>query len=462
MVNPPMQGTIITMQAWVDMKELVVLVKQGLAFLKVDWSINWSADYKVRRKSFLRDRLHLTLWIGLGLVLTLFIQDCGRAVLAAKDFTGWELVLDGVVGLCLLICFALLKTRIGERYPELLFLGFSASAVLVPQIGGALLGDSEPNISIWILTFLVQATLMPVNWRLHLISQLSAPLGYFSVNAMFGLHLGNEISDPEVYLYLLWFCLICDISVFLYERLQRQEFIARRELEAAYQNLAAERERTERLLTNILPKPIAERLKQENSTIADQFPEATVLFADIVGFTQLSSCVSATELVVLLNHIFSMFDELTEKHGAEKIKTLGDAYMVVGGLPIPRSDHAEAIANLALDMQQAVARFNLEYNQSLSIRIGINTGPVVAGVIGLKRFIYDLWGDTVNIASRMESHGLAGCIQVAEFTYECLKEQYLFEKRGRIQVKGKGEMNTYMLMGRRNVSSVASSAMQEA
>jgi class 3 adenylate cyclase len=133
--------------------------------------------------------------------------------------------------------------------------------------------------------------------------------------------------------------------------------------------------------------------------------------------------------------------------------------MVVAGLPIPRSDHAQAIANLALDMQQAVARFNVEQNQSFSIRIGINTGPVVAGVIGLKRFIYDLWGDTVNIASRMESHGLAGGIQVSEVTYECLKEQYLFEKRGVIQVKGKGAMNTYLLMGNQNLSLMSSKSV---
>jgi class 3 adenylate cyclase len=203
-----------------------------------------------------------------------------------------------------------------------------------------------------------------------------------------------------------------------------------------------------------LPQPIAERLKRDQHTIADQFPSATVLFADVVGFTHLSSQISAAELVVLLNLLFSIFDEIAEKNGVEKIKTIGDAYMAAAGLPTLRSDHAEAIANLALDMQQAVARFNIEQNQSFSIRIGINTGPVVAGVIGLKRFIYDLWGDTVNIASRMESHGLAGCIQVTEATYECLKEQYVFEQRGVIEVKGKGLMTTYLLTGKRSLSVV--------
>ena len=436
------------------MRELTVPVRQGLAFLRLGLSASWSADYKTWRNSFLRNRLRLTLWMALSIVLTLIILFIGRTTVD-KRLAWLELTIYIVVGLCLLACLGLLKTPVAYRCPELLFLGFSWSVILVPQIGAAFLGNTEPNPKNWTLAFLAQATLMPVHWRLHLVSQLSAPLFYLGVNAAFHLTVDKQaFSDLWLNLYLFWFCFICDLSVLLYERLQRSEFNAHRELEAAYQTLTAERTRSEQLLLNILPKPIVERLKRENSTIADQFPEATVLFADIVGFTQLSSQISATELVVLLNLMFSMFDQLTEQHGAEKIKTIGDAYMVVAGLPTPRSDHAEAIANLALDMQQAVARFNIEQNQSFSIRIGINTGPVVAGVIGLKRFIYDLWGDTVNVASRMESHGLAGCIQVSEATYQCLKEQYLFEKRGVIQVKGKGAMTTYLLTGKQSLSVV--------
>jgi class 3 adenylate cyclase len=344
----------------------------------------------------------------------------------------------------------LLKTSWGYRYPELLFLGFTWSVILVPQIGAALRGDAQPNLYIWTLAFLAQATLMPVYWRLHLISQLTAPICYLLVKTLFHLSVNQSTSSSlSLSLYLCSFCFICDLSVYLYERLQRSEFNAHRKLEVAYQTLEAERQRSERLLLNILPEPIVERLKQEPQTIADQFSEVTVLFADVVGFTQLSSQISATELVVLLNQLFSMFDQLTERHGAEKIKTIGDAYMVGAGLPTPRSDHAQAIANLALDMQETVARFSAEQARSLSIRIGINTGPVVAGVIGTKRFIYDLWGDTVNVASRMESQGLAGVIQVSEATYECLKEQYLFKKRGIIQVKGKGEMTAYLLTCKR-------------
>ncbi len=443
------------MQAWGDLKELAVPVRQGLAFLKASLSASWSADYELWRRSFLRNRLRLTLWIALGVILTVIVMALGMSALGHEK-AGSAALSYAVVELCLLANLALLKTPLAYRYPEILFLGFSWSVILVPQIGAALSGLAKPNAFTWTFAFLSAATLMPVQWRLHLLSQLSAPAFYIGVNAAFQLNVVRQpYTDLPLNLYLFWFCFICDLSVFLYERVQRSEFNARRELEVAYQKLEAERKRTEELLLNILPQPIAERLMYEQKTIADQFAAATVLFADVVGFTQLSSRISATELVVLLNKLFSVFDELAEKHGVEKIKTIGDAYMVVAGLPMPRNDHAEAIANLSLDMQQAVARFNVEQNHSFSIRIGINTGPVVAGVIGLKRFIYDLWGDTVNVASRMESQGLAGVIQVSEATYECLKEQYLFEKRGVIYVKGKGEMTTYLLTGKRTLSAIS-------
>ncbi|MFE1748186.1 adenylate/guanylate cyclase domain-containing protein [Coleofasciculus sp. H7-2] len=221
-------------------------------------------------------------------------------------------------------------------------------------------------------------------------------------------------------------------------------------LESSLKELKAEQKKAERLLHNILPQAIAERLKKEQHTIiADNFAEVTVLFADIVGFTQLAAYTSPVELVNLLNKIFSAFDQLAEQHGLEKIKTIGDAYMVVGGLPIPRTDHAEAIAEMALDMQKEIDRFNVVNGEEFNIRIGINTGPVVAGVIGLKKFIYDLWGDTVNTASRMESHGVAGSIQVTAATYQLLQEKYQWKERGAIQVKGKGEMTTYLLIGRK-------------
>ncbi|NEQ23092.1 MAG: PAS domain S-box protein [Microcoleus sp. SIO2G3] len=230
---------------------------------------------------------------------------------------------------------------------------------------------------------------------------------------------------------------------------QLGQFFKRKQAEVA---LRHQREQTERLLVNILPSPIVDRLKEQPGTIAEDFADVTVMFADIVGFTELSALTSPTEMVELLNAIFSKFDQLAEVHKLEKIKTIGDAYMVVGGVPKPQGNHAQAIAEMALDMQNAIANFHTESGKVLSLRIGINTGPVVAGIIGIKKFSYDLWGDVVNVASRMESHGLAGKIQVTTSTYERLKNQYLFHKRGVIPVKGKGEMTTYLLVGRKGVS----------
>ncbi|MFP4008969.1 MAG: adenylate/guanylate cyclase domain-containing protein [Spirulinaceae cyanobacterium] len=213
--------------------------------------------------------------------------------------------------------------------------------------------------------------------------------------------------------------------------------------------LRAQREQTERLLLNILPARIATRLKSDPQSIAEKFDQVTVLFADIVGFTELAGRLAPIDLVNLLNSVFSDFDRLTEKYRLEKIKTIGDAYMVVGGLPTRRRDHADAIANFALDIQSALEQFNQKYQQNLSMRIGIHSGPVVAGVIGLKKFIYDLWGDTVNVASRMESHGVPQQIQVTNATYQFIKDGFEFEYRGRIPIKGKGLMDTYWLMGKK-------------
>jgi class 3 adenylate cyclase len=212
--------------------------------------------------------------------------------------------------------------------------------------------------------------------------------------------------------------------------------------------LQLEQQRSERLLLNVLPAPIAERLKAGEAVIADAFPEVTVLFADIVDFTRRSRQISPSQVVAALNDLFSAFDRLAQRHRLEKIKTIGDAYMVAGGLPDPRPDHAEAVAEMALAMQAEVARHTDPGGQPLAVRIGIDTGPVEAGVIGTVKFSYDLWGDTVNTASRMESHGVAGCIQVTARTYQRLQDGYRFQRRGPIQVRGMGEMVTYFLLGR--------------
>jgi guanylate cyclase len=224
------------------------------------------------------------------------------------------------------------------------------------------------------------------------------------------------------------------------------------ERERALGALHQEHARSEGLLLNVLPKPIADRLKQRHAAIADGFPEASVLFADVVDFTRLSAAMTPEATVAWLNELFSELDALSERHGLEKIKTIGDAYMAVAGIPAPRADHAEAAAEMALSIQALLQGRRTPAGEPLRMRIGIHSGPVVAGVIGTKKFIYDLWGDTVNTASRMESHGLAGVIQVTDAAYRLLRGRYDLVERGVIDVKGKGPMRTWLLRGRREAA----------
>jgi adenylate cyclase len=228
------------------------------------------------------------------------------------------------------------------------------------------------------------------------------------------------------------------------------------ETKKLYDRVVAEQKMSERLLLNVLPHSIAERLKglpeftadSFTTVIVDKFAAVTVLFADIVEFTKFSEGVSAEVLVDVLNDIFIRFDGIADNRGLEKIKTIGDAYMAAAGLPIPVADHAIRAAHMALDMIEAVDRFNEHSCYNLKVRIGIDTGEVVAGVIGKRKFLYDLWGDAVNTASRMESHGVAGRIQVTDSTRQRLSEPFMLEKRGAIDVKGKGEMHTWFLNSR--------------
>ncbi len=215
-----------------------------------------------------------------------------------------------------------------------------------------------------------------------------------------------------------------------------------------FDQLKAERQKSEQLLQSILPNVIAERMKRGAVNIVDSYPEATLLFADLVGFTTLAAHVDSAQVVYLLNEIFSAFDLLAEKQGLEKVKTIGDAYMIAGGIPVPRPDHAEAVAELALNMRDEVKRFNAQYGTSIQIRIGISTGPVVAGVIGRKKLAYDLWGDTVNVASRLESLGEAGAIQVAELTYQRLQHRYRFDGKHTLEIKGRAPVESYWLRDR--------------
>jgi class 3 adenylate cyclase len=222
------------------------------------------------------------------------------------------------------------------------------------------------------------------------------------------------------------------------ERALRLDFLAEREI-------ARERERSERLLLNVLPAAVAQRLKSGEKTIADDYGDVSILFADIVGYTQLSGRLAASELVALLNEVFSRFDALADLHGLEKIKTIGDAYMAVGGLPGSAPEHVEAAVRLALGMLAEIEAINKARGLSLSVRIGIGTGPVVAGVIGSRKFSYDLWGDTVNVASRMESHGVPGRVHLSQSAASRLSPARRVERRDGVDVKGKGAMTTYLL-----------------
>jgi class 3 adenylate cyclase len=244
--------------------------------------------------------------------------------------------------------------------------------------------------------------------------------------------------------------LAVDVPEFRFINVYGTDITAVRERE----RLAAE---NERLLLNILPEPIARRLREGERLIADRFDDVTLMFADIVEFTQLSATLSPTQLVGVLNETFTVFDQLVDAYGLEKVKTIGDAYMVVGGMPERSDDHTDRVASMAIELAAAVGRIDAADRLGIRFRIGINCGPVVAGVIGTKKFIYDVWGDTVNLASRMESLGVPGRIQVSPAVRERLGDRFEFEARGLIDVKGKGAIPTYFLVGRRGDESRAGS-----
>ncbi len=265
----------------------------------------------------------------------------------------------------------------------------------------------------------------------------------------------------SVLFFALNFIAIASIAyaVLRYSAREKQRYQA--ELEASNTLLRTEQERSERLLLNILPAPVAKRLKQEDETIADGFADVTVMFADIVNFTQIAEGLSPNRIFTMLNKIFSSFDELAEKHGLEKIKTIGDAYMVAGGMSADaEANYTEAIADMALDMCDRLARDSKVNDRGVQIRVGIGTGPVVAGVVGKKKFIYDLWGDTVNIASRITAEGVPGMVQVDLTTYRRLRQRYDFLDPQTIYLKGKGETVVYRLTGRKASPTAAPASVE--
>lgn len=295
---------------------------------------------------------------------------------------------------------------------------------------------------------LVFVTLGPFVARLNVTSQvaytLSSLLLYLMVQELFGrssLEVRVSVSGT-----LLALGGIGTVLAHRLERQARESYWQRRLIRENSEALAREQARSEALLLNVLPKEIAERLKHDDHAIADSFPHVSVLFADIVGFTRMSERLAPEVLVERLNFMFSSFDELADELELEKIKTIGDAYMVAGGLHTHHEDHAQTIAEMALGMRARAAGFGAVFGEQLDIRIGVHTGPVMAGVIGKRKFIYDVWGDTVNTASRMESHSEPGKIQASEAMYLALRGDYRLECRGHIEVKGKGSMRTWFLI----------------
>ncbi|NEO87540.1 MAG: adenylate/guanylate cyclase domain-containing protein [Spirulina sp. SIO3F2] len=388
------------------------------------------------------------LTLGLSLGATYFL---GRSLLIAEQvFTGkgpstlYELVYHFLPVVLMVGAIARFRQRLTPRSLAIGLLILSWGITIVTNLPKGWADVVEPDYKGWTLGFFSIASIVPFRWPLHLVSHVGAYLYYFSIN----LALGHSAFPPhttaaEFVFDLIWISAMPNFVVFLYERLSRSEFHTQQALHEA-------QHRSEQLLLDILPAPIANRLRQERTTIADRFEEVTVLFADIVGFTHFSAQLPPDQVVDWLNQIFSRFDRLSRHYQLEKIKTIGDAYMVVGGLPQPSPDHAQRVAQMALAMQQTLVEMSQETGQTFEMRIGIHTGPVVAGVIGLHKFAYDLWGDTVNLASRMESHGRPGKIQMTPATRNRLQADdpqghYVCVPRGIIEVKGKGQMLTYWL-----------------
>ena len=311
--------------------------------------------------------------------------------------------------LCIIYITTFIQWSIGSVFDSGFVLAWAFCGPVI-----ALMYFSIKHSMIWLLLYLVNIAITVV------------------FDDFFALH-GQQVSeDIRLFFFIMNLC-VSSLVVFVFA----STFVT---------SAVSERAKADGLLLNILPRKTAQLLKLRPGVIAEEYDKASVLFADIVDFTRYSSAVGPDQLATKLNDIFFRFDELTNRHGLEKIKTIGDAYMVVGGVPEPKANHTQAIADLALDMLSTIKEIKREGGDSFSLRIGIHTGPVVAGVIGKYKFAYDLWGDTVNVASRMESTGTANTIQVTDAVYRTLRDKYQFSERGTVDIKGKGAMVTYRLL----------------
>lgn len=340
-----------------------------------------------------------------------------------------------------------LKTKNFEafRFVQLTLFLF-APFVMQWSIGNSM---TSSGVMLWALLAPIGA-LVVSSWResvpwfvAYIVMTITA--GVFDYLTDVGANSGMSLKTIGVF-FALNFVAISSIIYFLIRYFVMEMERIKGQLDQQHQLLAEEQKKSERVLLNVLPNSIAQRLKNEHGLIADGYADATVMFADLVNFTQLTESLSPEQMVALLNEVFSGFDELSDKYGVEKIKTIGDAYMVVGGLSEDKTNYTGNIAELALEMRTFIANHPNFRKHNLSLHTGIATGPVVAGVIGTKRFIYDLWGDTVNIASRLTDEASQGVIQVDKVTYHRIRESFAFEPPATIYVKGKGEMVMYRLV----------------
>jgi len=402
-------------------------------------------DFRGQHESFLQNSLRS------GLILSLFLWLAAIGLIYVIDPTNFRSVALSIgLTICPLYVF-LIITTFSNKFLGLFHL-FSAvsnlaAGLIVIHVGSIIDEGAYPtNIAlVWFMFFSLYM------YRLRLIMGFTVPFLYmlaFQINITWY----SDVSNAE-YGFMTFFSWLTFVSALIggysTEKMDRKMYLLKKTISDQKDMISNEKKKSDGLLLNILPQHIAETLKEDSSTIAKHHEQVTVLFADIVGFTTLSENLSAKELVELLNKIFSAFDRLVNKFGLEKIKTIGDAYMVAGGL---KSDMNQAtdLAQLGLEMQEYIGTDPEILKRNLRIRIGIHIGPAVAGVIGLVKFSYDLWGDTVNTASRMESHGETGKIHVSESVVKELDEFYVFEKRPLISIKGKGEMQTYFLLEKKN------------
>jgi guanylate cyclase len=317
--------------------------------------------------------------------------------------------------------------------------------LLAPTVSMAFVGGFLPNGAVGLWGILAPLGALVFNGARAGVRWFIAFIGVFLMSGIVGEIAGNAPPLPSWFAPTMIALNVTVAGAVVFGLLV--QFVRQRE--EALAELRVEQDKAESLLLNILPRSIADKLKADTAAIADQFAEASILFADVVDFTPLSERLQPAEVVGILDHLFSHFDTLAERYGVEKIKTIGDCYMVAAGVPTPRADHARVMALMALEMRDAMRSRDAVGHLGLELRIGINSGPVVAGVIGRKRFLYDLWGDAVNMASRMESHGTPGQIQVTTATYELLKDEFELERRGTVAVKGKGEVETWYLVRHR-------------